>query len=148
MRVALAKYSVRKAVWRIILMFGLALVGLAVGLYAGPSPTYGYRLHVMMVIAGLVSLAFVALILWQLGFDDKNAIWFEGDKIVYLNGWYQSVDVRDVVSISADIRGWFDNTYVVLNLRNARRKSIPADWLSEPAQDLAARLGGKIADLA
>src|SRR5262245_34124081 len=111
MKVALAKYSMRKTVWRVILMFGLAVLGLVIGLSAPRSPTYGYQFHFAMVISAPALLTFSALLVWQLLFDAQNAIWLEGDKIVYLNGWYQSVDVRNVDSISADTRGGFKNTY-------------------------------------
>jgi hypothetical protein len=86
-----------------------------------------------------LSLMLVAL-LNQIVFRDCDAIWVEGNRLIYLHKWFLAVERDDVQSASIGTFGHYDTSAIILALQNGDKRAIPVGALSESAQIVLSRL--------
>ena len=140
MKAVLGRCSGPKTVRFSAMCFAVAALAFAFVVYAPPSPTYGLLFHAPVFVGGSLMVFSGGVMVHQLMFDDKSAVWIDNNRIVYLNRWYQSVDAANVIKISTSAYGLLRLPTLVFDLRNGGRKLIQANLLSEPVEEVAARL--------
>jgi len=134
----LAHFSPWKALGSVA--FGYGLLGLILYLSTlppSPTPTIWDSKPVLWLglVAGIVFAIMVTAVLVQLVFDQGNALWSDGDRVVYLNRWLISAKRGDIAAASLGSSG-FGGRSVVLTLRNGRKKIVPVGTLREPAAEV------------
>jgi hypothetical protein len=148
-----ASYSAYGAIK--IVAFILAVVILAFGttLYSpdgrtiAPRPSTlptGIAFQIIIWICGTLSLLYLALFLWRLLLHKGAAIWLEGDRVVHLHRWFQSVDRDDIEDITTGTVA-FSGQSIVIRMRNGSKMEVPTAALSEPGEMIIARLKQKLA---
>jgi hypothetical protein len=140
LKIVLATYSLPRVLGAMAIVVPIVIAGFAYAVYAPPSPTYGLLFHATLLMCSALLVPLVGILLYQLVFDGRSAVWIENDKIVHVHGWYRVVDASDVIEVSVGYYGRSNRPGVVLKLRDGRNTSIQADLASEPIEMVAERL--------
>jgi len=97
---------------------------------------FGYWLFLSIGIWSFDSalLLLLAALFRQLIFANKEAVWIEGDKLLYLDKRWFAVPLNDIESFAIGSYGRFNLPGVVLELREGAKKSIPLGPLYEAGE--------------
>ena len=114
------------------------------------SPTYVDRLRSgapyllysipIAAVAGIFLFLLLTALFWQIVVSNCEALWIDGNKIVYLSKYFIEVRRDDVRSINLGVYGRWNRAAIIITLQNGRDAVIPVGVLSEPAHVVASRL--------
>jgi len=102
----------------------------------------------LMILFGMTGLLYYLwteiLLVKQALFDRFEAVWIDGDRIVYLGKRYSSAKLEDVAAVSTDNYGSFNFPMIVLRLRNGEERYIPTGALIEDRSSIVAEINARL----